>query len=71
MKRYLAIILFLSIFISSLCYAITTYVIFNVNTKKFHKQSCTWAIACTRNCIKIDKETAIARGGVPCKVCGG
>ena len=70
MKKYLALII-LSILISSICYAANTYVIFNVNSKKFHKPDCTWAIACTRNCIKVDKKTAIENGGVPCKVCGG
>ena len=46
-------------------------VFFNVKTHKFHAPTCEWARKCTRNCIRITREEAVKRGGVPCKVCGG
>lgn len=46
-------------------------VVYNTKTGKYHAPYCQWAKKCTVNCIKIDKQEAIRRGGVPCKVCGG
>jgi hypothetical protein len=46
-------------------------VVFNTKTYKYHSLDCRWAQKCTQNCIKIEKEKAIKRGGIPCKVCGG
>ena len=46
-------------------------VAFNKESYKYHKLNCKWAIKCTRQCIYISRKDAIARGGVPCKVCGG
>ena len=46
-------------------------VVYNTNTGKYHKTTCTWAKKCTVNCIKIDKQKAKQQGGKPCKVCGG
>ena len=46
-------------------------VVFNTQTHKIHKPYCKWAKKCTVNCIQIEKSKAKARGGVPCKVCGG
>ena len=43
----------------------------NVKTKKYHALSCRWAIACTVNCIEIDKKEAIYRDAITCKVCNG
>lgn len=51
--------------------AMAQTVAFNVKTLKFHKLECPHAQRCTVNCIKIEKEKAKARGGIPCKVCGG
>lgn len=45
-------------------------VIFNTGSLKYHKVSCPWAKKCTR-CIKIQKQQAIFKGGIPCKTCGG
>lgn len=46
-------------------------VVFNTETLKVHKPSCRHAIKCTKNCIKIEKQQAKSKGGVPCKTCGG
>jgi hypothetical protein len=46
-------------------------VAFNTANGKFHCLSCEWAVRCTRNCIKLPLSAARARGGIPCKVCGG
>lgn len=46
-------------------------VVFNQKTLKYHHPSCQWAKKCTKNCIVVDKKKAKAKGGVPCKVCGG
>lgn len=46
-------------------------VVFNTKTHKYHAVSCKYAIKCTKNCIKIERQQAIKRGGIPCKVCGG
>ena len=53
----------------NICLAET--VVFNTKTHKYHSPSCSAAIKCTVNCIKIDKQQAKSRGGVPCKRCGG
>jgi len=46
-------------------------VAFNTKSHKYHCLTCQWAAKCTQNCIQVKKSEAIARGGVPCKVCGG
>jgi len=46
-------------------------VAFNTKSHKYHCLSCQYAVKCTQNCIQIKQSEAIARGGVPCKVCGG
>jgi hypothetical protein len=46
-------------------------VAFNTKSHKYHCLSCQYAVKCTQNCIQIKRSDAIARGGVPCKVCGG
>lgn len=46
-------------------------VAFNTKTRKYHCPECEWAIKCTRNCVLASREAAQARGGIPCKVCGG
>jgi len=46
-------------------------VFLNTKTLKFHSLSCEWARKCTRNCVRVSREEALKRGGVPCKVCGG
>ena len=46
-------------------------VVYNTSSGKYHKPTCQFAKKCTKNCIKIDKKQAKAKGGVPCKSCGG
>lgn len=46
-------------------------VAFNTKSQKFHCPECEWALKCTRNCVLVARDVAEARGGVPCKVCGG
>ncbi len=46
-------------------------VFLNTRTLKFHSLSCEWARKCTRHCVRVSREDALKRGGVPCKVCGG
>lgn len=70
MKKYLLAGLFLFLFVSQ-AEASVAKVAFNTSSYKYHKLSCHWAKKCTKNCIIIDKEKAIANGGKPCKVCGG
>lgn len=71
MKKVLivSLIIFINFFVISCCYA--AMVVYNTKTGKYHSPSCQWAKKCTVNCIKIDKQEAIRRGGIPCKVCGG
>lgn len=59
------------IFLFTINVAFAEAVIFNTKTHKYHKPTCTAAGKCTVNCIKIDKQQAKAKGGVPCKICGG
>lgn len=66
-KLIISFLLFLTI--STACFAET--VVFNTKTHKYHKPSCIAAIKCTVNCIKIEKQKAKTRGGIPCKICGG
>lgn len=54
---------------TSSAYAYSVY--YNTNKHIYHKHSCKWAKKCTKNCISIDHKDARARGGRPCKVCGG
>jgi hypothetical protein len=46
-------------------------VAYNVSNGKYHGLSCVWARRCTRSCIDLPLAEALARGGRPCKVCGG
>ena len=66
-KLIISFVLFLVV--SNVCTAET--VVFNSKTHKYHKPSCSSAIKCTVNCVKIEKQQAKSTGGVPCKVCGG
>lgn len=68
MKK-LIVSIFIFLFTANICLAET--VVFNTKTHKYHKPTCSSAIKCTVNCIKIDKQQAKAKGGIPCKVCGG
>ncbi len=61
----------LMIFAAAGVYAASNLVAYNVESQKYHRLDCKWAIKCTKSCIIIYKEDAISRGGVPCKVCGG
>lgn len=64
---------FISIFLlmTFACTGFAQTVVFNVKTHKYHSVSCKWAKKCTVNCIKIEKQQAKSKGGIPCKVCGG
>jgi hypothetical protein len=66
-----ATILLLAVIVSGVFASGEEKVYFNVETKKYHCLTCRWAIACTRNCIKVPLSDAKRRGGVACKVCGG
>jgi hypothetical protein len=46
-------------------------VYFNTKSHKYHCLTCVAAKRCTRNCIDLPVSEAKARGGVPCKICGG
>lgn len=68
MKKFLVSLVCLLIFAGS---SLAEPVLFNTKTYKYHKPSCQHAKKCTVNCIRIEKQQAKQRGGVPCKVCGG
>lgn len=66
MKKFLiGLICFLTI--SSACFA--EIVSFNVQSHKIHNLGCRYANC--KNCIKIERQQAVKKGGVACKVCGG
>lgn len=44
-------------------------VAYNTHSKKYHLPSCDAAKRCTVNCTTISLSQAIARGGIPCKIC--
>ena len=71
MRRLSNIILMILILVTNVSPLMAKMVMYNTKTGKYHNLSCVWALKCTVNCIKIDKEQAIKRGGIPCKVCGG
>lgn len=48
-----------------------TTVTFNTKTKKIHRHNCKSAKACTVNCVVLEKNDAVDRGGLPCGNCGG
>lgn len=66
-KMFVSLVLMFTI--ASAAYA--EVVVFNTQTLKIHKPTCQHAQKCTKKCIKIEKQAAKAKGGVPCKVCGG
>ncbi len=45
--------------------------VFNVQSKIYHRASCTSARRCTKNCIVIKLSEAKKRGGRACQLCGG
>lgn len=71
MKRIkiICLILLTNLIFTLNCIADT--VVYNTKTGKIHSPNCQYAAKCTVNCIKIDRQEAIRRGGVPCKVCKG
>lgn len=68
MKKFLLTLICILTFTGA-CFAET--VVFNTKTLKYHKIGCRYASICTKNCIKIEKQQAKTKSGVPCKVCGG
>lgn len=64
-KIFISLVCFL--LLSGICFAET--VSFNLKSHKFHSLNCRYANC--KNCIKIERQQAIKRGGIPCKVCGG
>ena len=46
-------------------------VIFNVNSKIYHNNTCASARRCTKSCIKVPLDVAIENGGRACHNCGG
>ena len=71
MKKIKVLILSLILLFGTSAVVFAEAVIFNTKTLKYHSSGCRHAQQCKVNCIKIDKQEAIKRGGVPCKVCGG
>ena len=72
MRKFIVIFLsflFLNVGVSSAVFA--EEVMYNTETQKVHKVNCQWAKKCTKNCVKIDRKDAYARGGIRCKSCGG
>lgn len=72
MKKVLAVFLILvfgGIFSAPPVFAET--VVYNVETHKVHKVTCSHAQKCIKNCVKIDRKDAYNQGGKPCKTCGG
>ncbi len=70
MKKFISVCFLLCIlFIQHTALAETVY--FNLQSLKYHKLNCAYAKKCTKNCVKIEKQEAKSKGGVPCKVCGG
>lgn len=57
--------------LAPLSFAAAYPVAYNVNTRIYHDRGCEWARKCTKNCVVIDHNDAIRRGGRPCKVCHG
>jgi methylphosphotriester-DNA--protein-cysteine methyltransferase len=45
--------------------------VFNVQSKIYHRASCSAARRCTKNCIIIKLSEAKKRGGRPCQICDG
>jgi len=69
MKKIICLLILIGLNLS--VSAIADTVVYNTKTGKYHSIGCQWAKKCTVNCINIDRKQAKARGGVPCKVCGG
>lgn len=64
------ILTLLSVLILTAATANAETVVFNPNSKIYHKPSCHSAQIC-KVCVKIEKQDAVKRGGRPCKKCGG
>jgi methylphosphotriester-DNA--protein-cysteine methyltransferase len=45
--------------------------VYNVQSHIYHRESCTSARRCTKNCVTIKLSEAKKRGGRPCQICGG
>lgn len=71
MKNLFSTLLIISLFFVTTSVVVAETVVFNTKTLKYHKPGCQWAQKCTVNCIKTEKKDAKAKGGIPCKVCGG
>lgn len=72
MKKYFLFILTALIIGAGVQNAVSAEpVVYNTQTQKVHKVNCQWAKKCTKNCVKIDRKDAYARGGIRCKSCGG
>ena len=71
MKKVFIIFCFLFFIVFDLNVANAKIVVFNTKTLKYHNVYCKYAQKCTVNCIKLEQEKAIKRGGKACKVCGG
>ena len=71
MKKIFSTLLIILLFFVIAPAAFAETVVFNTKTLKYHKPGCQWAQKFTVNCIKTEKKDAKAKGGVPCKVCGG
>jgi hypothetical protein len=45
--------------------------VFNVQSHIYHRDTCSAARRCTKNCIVVKLSEAKKRGGRPCEICGG
>ncbi len=63
MKKVFLIFCFLFFIVGGLNVANAKIVVFNTKTLKYHNIYCKWAQKCTVNCIKLEQEKAIKRGG--------
>jgi Na+-translocating ferredoxin:NAD+ oxidoreductase RnfE subunit len=72
LRRAAAVVLIIALIaVSGAAAASDDKVAFNTKSHIYHCLTCYHVPACTRNCIVITRADAIARGGRPCKHCGG
>jgi hypothetical protein len=45
--------------------------VFNAQSKTYHRDTCTSARRCTKNCVVIKLSDGQKRGGRACQICGG
>jgi Na+-translocating ferredoxin:NAD+ oxidoreductase RnfE subunit len=72
LRRAAAVALVIALIATSAAAAVADdKVAYNTKSHIYHCLTCYHVPACTKNCIVITRADAIARGGRPCKHCGG